>query len=379
MVLTIDLGVLKAAVGGAAKAAARRADNPMHSAVLITVGPDGLRVVGGDGVIRVESPAVPCEGDLPDGVCLDAARLVAVLGGLDGDAVRLTNDVKRKRVILRCGKSEYSLAALDPADYPPAPDAGAGSSAVLCGGQALALALADVAPAVSGDPNRYGLNGVKVEAIESSTAGGPDALRFVATDGNRLTWQKVVLREGALPRLPKTELLSSPWCALVRERAAGVAAPVTLTWMERAVAAEIAGWTVYGRTLDGEFPDYRLVMPEKHKREVTVSAPAWAAALKRAQIMASDRNNSVKCTFEEARILMRAQDVKAGEVTEEVQADLDGAPLSTGFNAGYVLDVLKAAGSADVTLRMGEALDPVVISIDGDEGYCAVVMPMRLD
>jgi DNA polymerase-3 subunit beta len=379
MVLTIDLSILKAVVGGAAKAAARRADNPMHGAVLITVGPDGLRAVGGDGIIRVESPAVPCDGDLPDGVCLDAARLVAVLGGLDGDSVRLTADKKRQRVILRCGKSEYSLSALDPADYPPAPETGAGSSAVLCSGQTLAEALAEVAPAVSSDPNRYGLNGVKVEAIESSTAGAPDALRFVATDGLRLTWQGVPLYNGTLPKLPKTELLSTPWCALVRERAAGVAAPVTLTWMARAVAAEVAGWTIYGRTVDGEFPDYRLVLPPKHTREVTVSAPAWAAALKRAQIMASDRNNSVKCAFEEGRILMRAQDLKAGEVTEEVQADMDGAPLQTGFNAGYVLDLLRAAGSAEVTLRMGEALDPVVITVDGRADFCGVVMPMRLD
>lgn len=379
MVLTIDLAVLKAVVGGAAKAAARRPDNPILAAVLITVGPDGLRATAGDGVIRVESAPAACEGALPGGVCLEAARLVAILGGLDGDSVRLTHDTKRRQVILRCGKSEYRLSAYDPADYPPAPEADAGSSAVLCSGVTLADALADVAPAVSSDPNRYGLNGVKVENVDVVGTEGHGSLRFVATDGSRLTWQGVPLHGGTLPKLPQKELLSSAWCALVRERAGACRGPVTLTWFGKAVAAEIEGWTVYGRTVDGEFPDYRLVLPEKHKREVTVSAPAWAAALKRAQIMASDRNNSVKCSFEEGRISMWAQDLKAGEVTEEVQANMDGAPLQTGFNAGYVLDVLRAAGSAEVTLRMGEALDPVVISIDGDEGYCAVVMPMRLD
>jgi DNA polymerase-3 subunit beta len=365
-------------VGGAAKAAARRADNPMHAAVLITVGPDGLRATAGDGVIRVESAAAPCEGDLPGGVCLDAARLVAVLGGLDGDAVRITNDVKRKRVILRCGKSEYSLSALDPADYPPAPERGAGSSAS-AQGPALARALSEVAASVSADANRYGLNGVHVEAQESSAAGQPDVLRFVATDGSRLTWSDAGLDSGTLPKLPRAQLMAPPWCALVRERAGAASGPVVLTWMERAVAAEVDGWTVYGRTLEGEFPDYRHVLPEKHKREVKVGAPAWAAALKRAQLMANDRNHSVKCAFEEGRILMQATDVKAGEVREEVSADLTGAPLSTGFNAGYVLDLLRAAGSAEVTLRMGEALDPVVITVDGRADFCAVVMPMRLD
>jgi DNA polymerase-3 subunit beta len=378
MVLTIDLAVLKAVVGGAAKAAARRADNPMHGAVLITVGPDGLRATAGDGVIRVESAAAPCDGDLPGGVCLDAARLVAVLGGLDGDSVRLTNDVKRKRVILRCGKSEYSLSALDPADYPPAPERGVGSSASVQG-PALTRALGEVAASVSADANRYGLNGVHVEAQESKAAGQPDVLRFVATDGSRLTWSDAGLDSGTLPKLPRAQLMAPPWCALVRERAGAASGPVVLTWMERAVAAEVDGWTVYGRTLEGEFPDYRHVLPPAHKREVKVSAPAWSAALKRAQLMANDRNHSVRCAFEEGRILMQAVDVKAGEVREEVSADLTGAPLQTGFNAGYVLDLLRAAGSADVALRMGEALDPVVITVDGRSDFCAVVMPMRLD
>jgi DNA polymerase-3 subunit beta len=378
MVLTIDLAVLKAVVGGAAKAAARRADNPMHAAVLITVGPDGLRATAGDGVIRVESAAAPCDGDLPGGVCLDAARLVAVLGGLDGDSVRLTNDVKRKRVILRCGKSEYSLSALDPADYPPAPERGVGSSASVQG-PALTRALGEVAASVSADANRYGLNGVHVEAQESKAAGQPDVLRLVSTDGSRLTWSDAGLDSGTLPKLPRAQLMAPPWCALVRERAGAASGPVVLTWMERAVAAEVDGWTVYGRTLEGEFPDYRHVLPPAHKREVKVSAPAWAAALKRAQLMANDRNHSVRCAFEEGRILMQATDVKAGEVREEVSADLTGAPLSTGFNAGYVLDLLRAAGSAEVTLRMGEALDPVVITVDGRADFCGVVMPMRLD
>lgn len=378
MVLTIDLAVLKAVVGGAAKAAARKPENPILAAVLITVGPDGLRATAGDGVIRVESAPAPCDGDLPGGVCLEAARLVAILGGLEGDSVRLTHDVKRRQVILRCGKSEYRLSAYDPADYPPAPEADAGSSASVPGA-ALARALGEVAASVSSDPNRYGLNGVHVEAHESTAAGEPDALRFVATDGSRLTWSDAGLAGGALPKLPRAQLMAPPWCALVKERAGAASGPVVLTWMDRAVAADVDGWTIYGRTLEGEFPDYRHVLPPRHKREAKVDAGAWAAALKRAQLMASDRNNSVRCSFEEGLILMRAQDVKAGEVVEEVEADLTGAPLQTGFNAGYVLDLLRAAGPADVVLRMGEALDPVVITVDGRTGFCGVVMPMRLD
>jgi DNA polymerase-3 subunit beta len=253
-----------------------------------------------------------------------------------------------------------------------------GSSASVQG-PALTRALGEVAASVSADANRYGLNGVHVEAQESKAAGQPDVLRFVATDGSRLTWSDAGLDSGTLPKLPRAQLMAPPWCALVRERAGAASGPVVLTWMERAVAAEVDGWTVYGRTLEGEFPDYRHVLPPAHKREVKVSAPAWSAALKRAQLMANDRNHSVRCAFEEGRILMQAVDVKAGEVREEVSADLTGAPLQTGFNAGYVLDLLRAAGSADVALRMGEALDPVVITVDGRSDFCAVVMPMRLD
>jgi DNA polymerase-3 subunit beta len=118
------------------------------------------------------------------------------------------------------------------------------------------------------------------------------------------------------------------------------------------------------RLLEGEFPDYRLVLPPSHKRRVVLEREPLLGALRRVGIMASDRNNSVRCAFEEGRLLLSAQDSKAGEVREEVVADLDGAPLQTGFNARYLQEILGATRSEQLQLDMGDALDVVLRSGD---------------
>jgi DNA polymerase-3 subunit beta len=112
----------------------------------------------------------------------------------------------------------------------------------------------------------------------------------------------------------------------------------------------------------------------------TVSGPDLSAALKRAALMASDRNTSVRLAFGESTLTISAQDLQAGSVVEEVACVLEGRPIETGFNARYLLDILSATRAAEVRIEMGGApLDPVIIKADGRLDAVFVVMPMRLD
>jgi DNA polymerase III subunit beta len=116
------------------------------------------------------------------------------------------------------------------------------------------------------------------------------------------------------------------------------------------------------------------------KRVATVGGADLSAALKRAALMASDRNTSARLAFTESALTISAQDLKAGSVVEEVACVLDGSPMSTGFNARYLLDILSATKAAEVRIEMGAgALDPAIIRPDGREDAVFVVMPMRLD
>jgi DNA polymerase-3 subunit beta len=153
----------------------------------------------------------------------------------------------------------------------------------------------------------------------------------------------------------------------------------TLTIGQRWISARCGDVELGGVLVEGEFPDYRLIMPSGPKRVATVSGPALSAALKRASLMASDRNSSVRIAFSPEGLVVSAQDVKAGSVTEQVPCELEGPSLSTGFNARYLLEVLSATRADSVRLELGEALDPVIVRVDGRAEAVFVVMPMRLD
>jgi DNA polymerase-3 subunit beta len=100
--------------------------------------------------------------------------------------------------------------------------------------------------------------------------------------------------------------------------------------------------------------------------------------LSRVGLCADDKNSSIRVALNEGRIGLAAVSLKAGSAQEEVDAEVDGAPLQTGFNARYLSDAVKAAGAGPVTFRLAGALDPVAWS-GARAGVGGVVMPMRLD
>jgi DNA polymerase-3 subunit beta len=383
------LSTLRWIVGMAADAAGDGRDMPILGTVLLEVRGSTATATGGDGVVRVVSPAISLveAGDLR--VCLEARRLVSVLGSLApaDDRVSLSVD-KNHRVKIRSGRSDFTLAGVNPVDYPPATKNEQLGPIVAVPALGLAGALRRVLPSVSMDENRYGLNGINFERVTAPD--GAPLVRLVSTDGSRLTWAEVpgdVPDEGL--RGARRALLSRRGALVlqhaIKSSGLGEDAVAALRFGDRRVEVKIGeGATVGVRLLEGEFPDYRLVIPPSYKVEVAVEVAALAEALGRVSLMASDRNSSIRAGFAEGRIALFSQDAKAGDVREEVSAEVDGAPMATGLNGRFVVDALKSSGAPMVRVRLGEPLDAVRFeALDRDgavvPGWSAVVMPMRLD
>jgi DNA polymerase-3 subunit beta len=153
----------------------------------------------------------------------------------------------------------------------------------------------------------------------------------------------------------------------------------TVSFGQRAAAFSTDGVTLMLRLIDGEFPPYRDVLPPSAKRLVRVQRGPFSQALKRVSIMASDRNHSVRFAFDEDKLVMTAHNVDAGDVREELPADLEGAPIFTGFNVRYFQDILAATRGDELMLELGEPLDPCLVRIPERDDCMFVVMPMRLD
>jgi DNA polymerase-3 subunit beta len=395
--------VVRLVVGLAASVAARDRDvsGGASADVLLSLTRDGLSAVGTDGVARLTTPALSvteCRG--VGRVAVPAARIVQVLDALRGAGpVALKAGGKDGRVLtVKAGKTEYKLQCGEVEDFPPAKDEVTYGAPVTLGAVALSDALGAVIPAVSDDVNRLGLNGAAVEHVAGPDGRAAGALRWVGTDGSRLTWAEVIVDAPVDPgavRVPRTSLFGKAQAAALRQVIRGNGDPdgatVTLAWGPRHLRAEVGGvvgpdgvraqaTVVEYRMIDGQFPDYRLVLlPEASiQRTVTVDGGALAAGLSRVGLCADDKNSSIRVALNEGRIGLAAVSLKAGSAQEEVDAEVDGPPLSTGFNARYLADAIKAAGAGPVTLRLRDALDPVAWS-GARPGVGGVVMPMRLD
>jgi DNA polymerase-3 subunit beta len=227
--------------------------------------------------------------------------------------------------------------------------------------------------AVSPDEARYNLSGVYVES------NAPGAVRMVATDGHRLAMIErevpgFTMATGAIiPRKGLTELrkiLDVSGDAEVRLSLEG-----QLAYLKRG-ATEVSM-----RLVEGEFPDYRGVIPKQSKYKIVVKRDLLFAAIKRAAIFSSERYHGVKFALSAGTLTVSSTSPETGEASESLDVDFKSEEFAIGFNASYVqqaLGVIPQGNDSTVELGLSDDVSPGVIRTETDQQYTYVVMPMRL-
>jgi DNA polymerase-3 subunit beta len=133
------------------------------------------------------------------------------------------------------------------------------------------------------------------------------------------------------------------------------------------------------RLIDGDFPDYTKVIPKGNPNNAVVEHAHLMQALRRVSILSSERYKGIKMEFLDGKISISANNPDLGEAVEEVEVEYKGKPITIGFNARYLLDVLGVLSDEnDVTIELKDELSPSIIRNPGNEGYLYVLMPMRL-
>ncbi|HEX9143481.1 MAG TPA: DNA polymerase III subunit beta, partial [Candidatus Binatia bacterium] len=136
---------------------------------------------------------------------------------------------------------------------------------------------------------------------------------------------------------------------------------------------------LFMRLIDGDFPDYTKVIPKGNPNMAKIEHDELLQALRRVSILSSERYKGIKMEFSTGKISLSANNPDLGEAVEEIDAEYKGKPISIGFNARYLLDVLGVlGGEGDIDIELKDELSPCIIRKSGDEGYLYVLMPMRL-
>jgi len=132
------------------------------------------------------------------------------------------------------------------------------------------------------------------------------------------------------------------------------------------------------RLLDGQFPEYRHVVPDKQKICLGIERKQLMDSLRRISILSSDRTLGVKLVLEQNRLQVTTSNPDLGEAKEDLSVENADAEITIGFNARYLIDALSAIDSDRVDLTLEDDLSPGVLRPAEDERYTCVVMPMRI-
>ena len=360
--------VLADAVGSAGRAATNRTGTlPVLSGVRMEVAGDTLTITGTDLELTIRL-SVPVHSD-QDGSAVVPARLVGdIVKALPAGAVEVdladTADGSAEMSI-SAGRSQFSVRPLSLDDYPAQSEPAA--DAVTLPAADMAEALRQVVRAASTDDARAVLTGVLLAAED-------DGLRMVATDSYRL----------AVRDLPESSMLGSGQKVLIPGRALnelqrllGNEENLTVRLGEREATFEAGSTRLSTRLIEGEFPNYRNLLPSSYPNLLTVSKPAMIEAIRRVKILAQD-STPVRMTLGGETVQLTAITQDVGNAAEEIDASYDGAEMTVAFNPDYLLAGIDAIDADDVTLATMDPMKPAVLRGAGQDDYLYLLMPVRV-
>jgi len=227
---------------------------------------------------------------------------------------------------------------------------------------------------VSTDDNRHNLSGIYCETLNKNT------LRMVATDGHRLAMSEntfdfeVPIERGVIvPRKGFQELKR-----VLSDGDDNAEATVELGFSNNSGVLKIGSVTLSTRLVEGQFPDYRQVIPKKFDKTVTIHRAGFTESLRRVSLLSQSRAHGVRLNFSEGNLEMVAEDPEFGEARETLEIAYKAAPLSVGFNAKYILDVLALIRDEALRFELSDDLSPGVLKPLEEENFLAVIMPMRI-
>lgn len=336
---------------------------PVLSGVRAQLTGDLLRLTGSDLELTIEVD-ITVAGE-QDGLAVLPAKISADLVRSLGDP-RVEVRVDGEEAHITAGRFASSLRLLPADEFPRL--AMAADDAVTLAAKDFARALRQVVPAASADDARPILTGVLLAAEE----GG---LRLVATDSYRLAVRDLpgtsVLREGQSVLVPSRALREL-------ERLLGSAEEVTLRLGEREVTFEVGTTRLTTRLIEGEFPNYRGLIPATHPNRLTVGREALVEAVKRVKLMARELNTPVRLAMSADGLELVAITQDVGQAHEQLDAAYEGADLTVAFNPDYLLSGVEVTPGDEIYLDTVDAQKPAVIRAGGAQEFLYLLMPVRV-
>jgi DNA polymerase-3 subunit beta len=345
----------------------RRHTLPILSNVLLEKKGERLTLLATDIEIQITTVTDGAVGDGDGAVTVGARKLQEILRSLP-DTTEVSLVLEDKRLLVRGGKSRFSLQTLPADDFPRMTLTEGDTRQFSMTQKAFRQLIGKTQYSMAAQDVRYYLNGLLL-----LTEG--KELRAVATDGHRLAFASMEIEA----ELPRQELILPRKTVLELNRLlADSDDALEITLSANQVRFAFGNVVLVSKLIDGKFPDYERVIPATLKNSLELGRTALLQSMVRAAILTNEKFRGVRLVLQGNSLKVMAANAEQEEAQEELEVEYAGDSLDVGFNVGYVLDVLNNVSSDTVTLNFNDANSSALITVPGNDRFKYVVMPMRI-
>jgi DNA polymerase-3 subunit beta len=367
MRFTITRENLLQGLGAVAGSIPTRTTLPVLSNILIEAEDGAVRFSGTD-LDTAVSVRVPAEVAEPGAITAPAKKLQEIARELPGATEISTQG---DSILISSGRSRFKLNGLPKDEFPAFPKVEFTSSWRVTGADLQRL-ITHVSFAASTEETRPILNGVLWQLHEHD-------MRMVATNGHRLA--KMTLPVEAGGDAQAAELIVHPRALGQVQRLFAGDASVEVARSENHLGFRGTDVQVYTRLIEGPYPNYEQVIPKDNDKNMVADKTALTQAVRRMAIVASDQTHRIRLTLGGSMLKFSVESPDLGAANEELPVEYDGDPLEIGFNAQYLLELLRYMPTEEVKMTFKAPERAATIQPLGNEDtpdYLCLVMPLRL-
>lgn len=313
--------------------------------------------------------SLPVEEQQEGRITLSAKHFLDIVKELPEKKLHITRK-DNSWIELVCGKSRFNIVSL-PADQYPSLPVFEDKTYFEARSDALIDMIDRTEFAASTDATRYHINGVYFENLETGL------MRMTATDGHRLSLvdKEVFLKA---PELKRGIIIPKKGLAEIRKLLDEESSTVGISFERGYIFVKMDNSYLFVRLIDGEYPDYRPVIPKSADRLVRVERQEFNSALKRVSLLAHEKSRGVKLTIQDNLLVISSSNPDMGEAREEVDVEYAGEPLEIGFNSRYLLESLSVMKAEKLEFHLKDRLSPGILREMGHQHHTYVIMPMRI-
>jgi DNA polymerase III subunit beta len=339
---------------------------PVLSNILIEAGPEGVQLSGTDLDIAV-SLRVPAEVEEEGAITVPAKKLQELARELPEHPARITTSGERFELV--CGKATFRLNGMPRDEFPAFPQVDFSASWKMPSAL-MSTMIERTSFAVSTEESRPILNGVLWQLADRE-------MRMVATNGHRLAKLSVAAESGDAPH---ADLIVPPKALAQVQRLFEGGEDIEVARSENHLGFRQDGTRVYTRLIEGPYPNYEQVIPKDNDRIAVADKDTLTRALRRMAVVASEQTHRVRLSFVGNALRLSVETPDLGDAHEEMEVDYQGEALDIGFNANYLLEVLRYMPTDEIrfSFKAPERAATIEPTDDSTGEYLCLIMPLRL-